>query len=97
VGCRGDTYKLDETVLVVVCLCSRVGGEWELSNLVLDTGLLELFLVLSDPCDFRMGVDDRWNSFVVDVAVAVLDVFDSGDTCSESQLASLYLKACCKS
>lgn len=42
---------LDETLGVANGLCSRVGGEGELSNLVRDLGGLELLLGLSDPCD----------------------------------------------
>jgi hypothetical protein len=42
---------LDETLGVANGLCSRVGGEGELSNLVRDLGSLELLLGLSNPCD----------------------------------------------
>lgn len=50
--------ELDETIGVLVGLRSRVGSEGELSDLVFDTSGLELLLVLADPGDFRVGVDD---------------------------------------
>jgi hypothetical protein len=74
------TYEFDETIGIGICLCSRVGSEWEFTNLVCDTGSFELFFILSDPCDFGMGVDDRWDSIVVDMAVTCLYEFNSGDT-----------------
>ena len=65
---------------ILVGLGSRVGSEWVLSNLVLDTGLLEFLLVLTNPRDLWVGVNDRWNGVVVDVTMTVFDDLDSGDT-----------------
>lgn len=71
--------ELDHTVGVEVGLRTRVGGEGEVSDVVLDTGLLELLLVLTNPSDLGVSVHDRGNSAVVDVAVALGDVLDGSD------------------
>jgi hypothetical protein len=54
----GISEELDHTVRVGVGLCSRVGREGERTNLVLDTGLLEFSLVLTNPGDFGVCVHD---------------------------------------
>jgi hypothetical protein len=69
----------DDSLGVLVGLGPRVGREGVLSNLVLDPGRLELLLVLADPRDLGVGVDDRGDGVVVDVSVAVLDDLDGGD------------------
>ena len=71
-------WKLD-ILGVLIRLRSGVGGERVLANLVLDPRRLQLLLVLSDPCDLGMCVDDRWDRIVVDVSVAGLDDLDSGN------------------
>lgn len=76
----GVREELDHTVSVEVGLRTRVGGEGEVADIVLDTGLLELLLALTDPGDFGMGVHDRGNGAVVDVAVALGDVLDGSDS-----------------
>ena len=40
---------LDETVGVVVCLCSAVGNEWEFANNVVDAFLLQILFALTNP------------------------------------------------
>lgn len=45
--------ELDQSVGVVVRLCSRVGDHGEGSDLVGDALGLELLLGLSDPCDLE--------------------------------------------
>jgi hypothetical protein len=72
--------EFDHAVRVGVGLCSRVGREGEVSNLVLDAGSLKLLLVLSDPGDFWVGVHDRGNCAIVDVTIALGNVLDSGDS-----------------
>lgn len=74
------THEFHQTLGILVGLCTRVGRERELADLVRDTGVLQLLLILSDPCDFRVRVHDRGDSIVVDVSVARLDDFDGGDT-----------------
>ncbi len=59
---------------------ARYQGLWWLTDLVANTSLLQLFLVLSDPSDFRMSVDNGWDSIIVDVTVTGLDDLHSGDT-----------------
>jgi hypothetical protein len=54
---------------------SRNGSESEIT-----TTNLQLLLVLSDPSDLGMSVDDRRNGGVVDVTVTLVDDLDSGDT-----------------
>lgn len=66
----GISDDLDETVSVVVGAGTRVGDEGVAANLVLDTSLLELLLVLTNPGDLGVGVDDGGNGIVVDVTVA---------------------------
>jgi hypothetical protein len=72
--------KLDETFSFKVGLGTRVGAEWEVANAVLDAGSLDFSFVLANPGDFGMGVHDARDSSVVDVSVALLDVFDGGDS-----------------
>jgi hypothetical protein len=50
---------------------------------------LAVLLGHADPCDLRVGVDNRGNGFVVDVTVARVDVLDSGDTCVYSPISEL--------
>ena len=71
--------ELHDTLRVKVGLRTRIGKERELSDAVLDTGLLEFLLVLSYPGNLRMGVYDRWNCSVVDVSVTGLEVFSNSD------------------
>lgn len=71
--------ELDHTLGVEVGLCARVGGEGEGTDVVLDAGLLELGLILTDPCDLGVGVHDGGNGVVVDVAVSLGNVLDDGD------------------
>ena len=73
-------YEFNETIGIGICLCSRVGGEWEFTNLVSNTSSLEFLLVLSDPCDLGVSVDYRGDSIIVDVSVTGLDEFNSGDS-----------------
>lgn len=75
----GVRDELDKPFGVEVRLRSGVGGEGELSDIVLDVLGLELLLILTDPGDFRVGVHDRGNSAVVDVTIALADVLDNGN------------------
>lgn len=61
--------ELDGTLGVEVGLGSRVGGKGELADVVLDAGLLDLLLSLSNPSNLRVGVHDRGDGGVVNVAV----------------------------
>ena len=70
--------ELDLTLGIEVGLGTRVCREGELANLVLDTRSLELLLGLADPSNLRVGVHNRGNSLVVDVAVTLADVLNSG-------------------
>jgi hypothetical protein len=87
---RRGTYEFNETIGIGICLCSRVGGEWEFTNLVSNTSSLEFFLVLSDPCNLGVGVDYRWDSIVVDMSVPGLDEFNSGNSYSSIFLFTCY-------
>lgn len=82
-------YEFNETIGIGICLCSRVGGEWEFTNLVSNASSLEFFLVLSDPCYLGVSVDYRWDGLVVDMSVTGLNEFNSGDSYS---LVSLLMK-----
>lgn len=68
--------KLHQTIGIHVRFRSRVGGERERSNLVVDLGFFQFGFILSDPCDFGVRVHDRGNGVVVDVAVILGDEFD---------------------
>ena len=59
----------------MVDLGAAVGGEGEGTHAVLDLLLFQFRLVLSHPGDFGVGIHDRGNGAVVDVPVALLDVF----------------------
>ena len=72
--------EFDKAIRVEVRLCPRVGCKDKLANVVFDTFSLEVLFSLADPGNFGVGVDDRRDGRVVDVAVAVLDVLDGGDT-----------------
>lgn len=74
--------ELDLALRVQVGLGTRIGREGELADIILYAVGFELLLGLANPCDLRVGVDDGGDCLVVDVAVAGLDVLDSGDTCS---------------
>jgi hypothetical protein len=74
------THEFHQTLGILVGLCTRVGRERELADLVRDTGLLQLLLILSDPRDFRVRVHNGRNRIIVDVSVTRLDDFDGGDT-----------------
>lgn len=74
----GIGKHLDHAVRVEVGLGTRVGAEGEGADLVGDVLVLEFLLVLADPGNLGVGVHDRRNDTVVDVAVALLDVLDGG-------------------
>jgi len=71
--------ELDNTLSVEVGLGTGVGAEGERADVVLDTGGLNLGLVLANPRNLGVGVHDAGDAGVVDVAVALLDVLDSGN------------------
>lgn len=75
----GISNELDDTLSVEVGLGAGVGAEGESANVVLDTGGLDLGLVLANPGNLGVGVHDAGDGGVVDVAVALLDVFDDSD------------------
>lgn len=72
--------ELDDTLGLEVGLGTGVGAEGEGTDAVIDTGGLDFGLVLANPRDFGVGVHDARDGAVVDVAVALLDVFDGGNT-----------------
>jgi len=71
--------ELDDTLSVEVGLGARVGAEGERADVVLDTGGLDLGLVLANPSDLGVGVHNAGDGGVVDVAVTSLNVLDGGD------------------
>lgn len=72
--------NLDKALSVEVGLGTGVGNEGELTDVVGNTGSLELLLRLADPSDLGVGVHDGGNDVVVDVTVAVLDELDGSNT-----------------
>lgn len=72
--------ELDGSLGVEVGLGSRVGGKGELADVVLDAGLLDLLLSLSNPSNLGVGVHDRGDGGVVDVAVAGGNVLGGGNS-----------------
>lgn len=71
--------ELNNTLGVEVGLGAGVGAEGEGTDTVLNTGGLDLGLVLADPSDLGVGVHNTGDGGVVDVAVTSLDVFDGGN------------------
>lgn len=76
----GVGQNLDHAVGVGVGLGTGVGAEGEGADAVRDVLVLEFLLVLANPGNLRVGVHDRGNNTVVDVAVALLEIFDSGNS-----------------
>lgn len=72
--------ELDDTIGVGVGLGTRVGKEGELAHFVVNTLLLELLLVLADPSDLGVSVNDGGDGGVVNVSVTSLDDLDSCNT-----------------
>lgn len=72
--------ELDGSLGVEVGLGSRVGSEGELSDVVLDAGLLDLLLSLANPSNLGVGVHDRGDGGVVNVAVSGSNVLGGGNT-----------------
>lgn len=75
----GISDEFDLTFRVEVGLCSGVGAEWEGSDSVFDAGSLDFGFVLANPGDFRVGIHDAGDSGVVNVPVALFDIFDGSD------------------
>lgn len=71
--------ELNNTLGVEVGLGAGVGAEGEGTDTVLDTGSLDLGLVLANPSNLGVGVHNAGDGSVVNVAVASLDVFDGGN------------------
>lgn len=71
--------ELHDTVRVEVGLGSAVGAEWESADLVVDTSLLKLCLILTNPCDLWVGVHDGGDGVVVDVAVVLGQELNGSD------------------
>ena len=61
------SQDLHQAVRVVVTLGSAVRGEGEFANRILDSLRLEILLVLTDPGNLWVGVDDAGDAVVVDV------------------------------
>lgn len=72
--------ELNNTLSVKVGLGTGVGAEGEGADTVLDTGGLDLGLVLANPSDLGVGVHNAGDGSVVDVAVTSLDVLNGGDS-----------------
>jgi hypothetical protein len=65
--------------LIVVGLRTRVRQEGESADFVLNAIRLELLLGFTDPRNFWVSIDNRWNSIVIDMAMSRLDVLGGGD------------------
>lgn len=76
----GVGKHLDQAVSVEVGLGSGVGGEGEGADSVGDVLALKVLLALANPGDLGVGVHDRGDGAVVDVAVTLLDVLDDGNS-----------------
>jgi hypothetical protein len=72
--------SLNHSLSIQVGLSSRVGAEWEASNVVGLSSGLNLLLGLPNPGSFRVGVHDAGNGAVVDVPVSLADVLNRCDT-----------------
>ena len=75
----GVGQHLDHTLSVEVGLGPGVSAEGEGTDPVRDLLVLEVLLALANPRNLRVGVHDRRDAAVVNVAVALLDVLDDGN------------------
>lgn len=73
------SQEFHQTVGIQIRLCSAVCAEGECSDLVLHAGFFQFCLVLADPGDFGVGVHDRGDGVVVNVAVVLCDEFNGCD------------------
>jgi hypothetical protein len=72
--------EFDHALSFVVRLGSRVTKEGKFADTVFYALFFQLLLILSGPCNFRVGVDDRWNCAVVDMSVTFSNDLDGCDT-----------------
>jgi len=72
--------ELDHSLVVQVGLGPGVSGKGESTDVVLLAGGLDLLLGLADPGGLRVSVHHAGDGAVVDVAISLGDVFNSGDT-----------------
>lgn len=77
--CLSASQNLNQTLGVLNGSCARVGAEWEHSLSVWGASLLQFFFSLSYISNFRVGVDDTWDTIVVDVTAFSEDVLNSSD------------------
>ena len=73
------TEELHHTFRLQVGFCAGVGAKGETPRSVFDALFFQLGFVLPYPRDFRVSVHDGRDGVVVDVTVALGDVFDGGD------------------
>src|SRR5699024_3886100 len=59
----GDHF--DETVLSTHGLGAAIGSKWNLADVVINAGGLDIGLGATNPGNFRGGVDDGWHDVVI--------------------------------
>lgn len=77
-GLIGQNF--DKTIGFVVGFRSGVGHEGEFAHFVVDAFALQLFLALSHPAHFGVGVDHRRDAVVIDMDGSSVDAFYADDT-----------------
>lgn len=71
--------ELDEALGIQVGLRSRVCSEREFSDIVLNTGGLQVLLCLAYPSDLGVCIDNGRDGVVVDMTVSMFNVFDGSN------------------
>ena len=74
------TQDLNETFGVVIASCSTVSHEWESSNIILNTLLLQLLLGKSYISNLWVSVNNSWNGIIVDMTTFAKNVLDGSNT-----------------
>src|SRR5688572_5696036 len=59
---------LNHAFSVKVSSCSAVSREWESTFVVADTFCFQLLFCLADGSNFRVSIDNSWNSIIVYMA-----------------------------
>ena len=75
----GISDDFDKATGVVGCHGTARSGKREGADVNFNAFSFQLLFVLADPCNFRVGVDNRWDQVVVHLGFVALDALDNHD------------------